>query len=101
MNADQVRLDAAANDADALIGGHESITPLRVLSWDPEPIHGELLDEGSRFPWQFVAALGLAVGFAAGLLLAVALIPDQPDQVIVPVDAPAGFIAPHTGTWSA
>lgn len=119
MNAqDETRLRfAAEHPADVLLG-HDAVGAARAYAggWcdscsctadRPCDAHaaelrltGELIDE-PRFPWQFVAAFGLAVGFAAGLLLAVALIPDQPDQVIVPVDAPAGFIAPDTGTWSA
>lgn len=115
MNADQVRLDAAARDAAALVGGAdqqfaEPTVPVRrsgftgmtgPLIHEVVTLDGELVDERPRFPWQFAAALALAVGFAAGLLVAVALIPDQPDQVIVPVEAPAGFIAPETGEWSA
>ena len=109
MNAqDEARLRFAAEDGGLVLVGVEK-RPV----WYGDTLHiddaidevvsldGELVDERPRFPWQFVAALALAVGFAAGLLLAVALIPDQPDRVIVPVEAPAGFIAPDAGTWSA
>ncbi len=108
MNAqDEARLRFAAEDAGLVLIGVEKrpVCYGDTLHLDPSideivSLDGVLVDDGRR-PWQFVAALALAVGFAAGLLLAVALIPDQPDRVIVPVEAPAGFIAPDPGTWSA
>jgi len=109
MNAqDEARLRFAADDAGLVLIGVEK-RPVGygdTLHLDPSTdeivsLDGELVDEGTRFPWQLVAALALAVGFAAGLLVAVALIPDQPDRVLVPVEAPAGFVPPALGEWSA
>lgn len=112
MNAqDETRLRLAAEDPAALVGGrrYDPAGPALPAAAMRADLTGRTdlltfedeLGVDRRRPWQFVAALGLAVGFAAGLLLAVALIPDQPDQVIVPVEEPAGFIAPDPGTWSA
>lgn len=50
-------------------------------------LDSESLQDRERF---WLAAGGFAVGMIAGLLLALWLIPDQPDKVIVPVEVPAG-----------
>lgn len=45
----------------------------------------EQIPDDIRLPRRTVAAIWLLAGFAFGLLLAVALIPAQPDRVLVPV----------------
>lgn len=44
---------------------------------------------GRRVCWPLVVALGSVGGITVGLLVAVWLIPDQPDRVLVPVEQPA------------
>lgn len=44
---------------------------------------------GRSISWPLVVALGVAGGIIVGLLAAVALIPDQPDRVLIPVEQPA------------
>lgn len=91
-----VLLDVAANDPTALIGADSGPA-------DPvEQISGTvtMLVE-DRHTSRLAIFLAAALGFAAGLLLAVALIPDQPDRIIVPVEQPAGVQAPPSEEWSA
>lgn len=44
---------------------------------------------GRSISWPLVVALGVAGGIIVGLLVAVALLPDQPTRILVPVEQPA------------
>lgn len=117
MNAqDQTRLRFAAVDTDVMLG-HDTAGAARAYAggWGdscsctaerPCDDHAdELLLEGllvDQRPARWVVALAAAAfGVAVGLLLAVALIPDQPERIIVPVEQPTGVQAPPPEEWSA
>lgn len=78
----------AAVDPGVLLGAE----PIEHIDGGVE--HTELRSRG----WLGLTA-ALAAGIAVGLLAAVALIPDQPERILVPVEqpAPSFHVDPETG----
>jgi hypothetical protein len=46
----------------------------------------------ARVHWSLVVTLGVLAGLTVGLVIALVLLPDQPERVLVPVDQPSGFV---------
>lgn len=88
---DESRIKLAASDPSTMLGYTPPAGSVTLVEGDPADVVVEaegLLVDRAPARW-LVALLAGAVGVIVGLLVAVALIPDQPDRILVPVEQPS------------